>query len=217
MYNLCRVFKTGILAVLTVKSCLRDSYIKGDDSCCAKILIIYCFMLYINYVTLVMRLWDLYNLVVILVKFDMDSLLLFPPHFRRSLGLWSTSQLDLSKIISFILSTLSIYALSFNVTLICSYMWDLTSKIHIWCISDFIFKIGYYNCVEKWINRENIQFNITSAYISYEILAQTRAQVDGLVHTNYFKGSPCPYWLQGYLIRQHIKCKPSKLWKLTNS
>ena len=46
----------------------------------------------IIYVTLIIRLWDLYNLVVILVEFDMDSLLLFPPHLRRSLGLWSTSQ-----------------------------------------------------------------------------------------------------------------------------
>ena len=39
--------------------------------------------LYIIYVTLIMRLWDLYNIVAILVEFDMDSLLLFPPHFRR--------------------------------------------------------------------------------------------------------------------------------------
>ena len=53
-----------------------------------------CLMLYIIYVTLIMRLWDLYNLVAILVEFDMDSLLLFPPNFRRSLGLCSTSQLD---------------------------------------------------------------------------------------------------------------------------
>ena len=30
-----------------------------------------------------MRLWDPYNLVAIVVEFDMDSLLLFPPHFRR--------------------------------------------------------------------------------------------------------------------------------------
>jgi len=44
-------------------------------------------MLYINYVTLIMRLWELYNLVVILVEFDMDSLLLLPPNLRRSLGL----------------------------------------------------------------------------------------------------------------------------------
>jgi len=29
--------------------------------------------------------------------------------------------------------------------LICSYMWDLTSKTHIWCISGFVVKIGYYN------------------------------------------------------------------------
>jgi len=87
MYNLCRVLKTGILAVLTVKSGLGDSYIKGDDSCCVKILIIYCLMLYIIYVTLIMRLWDLYNLVAILVEFDMDSLLLFTPYIRRSVRL----------------------------------------------------------------------------------------------------------------------------------
>ena len=35
-------------------------------------------MLYIIYVILIMRLWELYNLVAILVEFDMDSLLLFP-------------------------------------------------------------------------------------------------------------------------------------------
>jgi len=72
MYNLCRVLKTGILAELTVKSGLGDSYVKGDDSCCVKILIIYCLMFYIIYVTLIMRLWKLYNLVVILVEFDID-------------------------------------------------------------------------------------------------------------------------------------------------
>jgi len=56
MYNLCRVFKTGILAVLTVTSGLGDSCIKGDDSCCVKIHIIHCLMLYIIYVTLILRL-----------------------------------------------------------------------------------------------------------------------------------------------------------------
>ena len=50
---------------------------------CVKILIIYCLELYIIYVTLIMRLWELYNLVAILVEFDMDSLLLFPPYLRR--------------------------------------------------------------------------------------------------------------------------------------
>ena len=75
--------KTSILAELTVSSGLGDSYVKGDDSCCVKILIIYCLMLYIIYVTSIMRLWELYNLVAILVEFDMNSLLLFPPHFRR--------------------------------------------------------------------------------------------------------------------------------------
>ena len=87
MYNLCRVFKTSILAVLTVKSGLGDSYIKGDNSCCVKILSIYFLMLYIIYVTLIMRLWELYNLVAILVEFDMNSLLLFSPNFRKSVRL----------------------------------------------------------------------------------------------------------------------------------
>jgi len=32
MYNLCRVFKTGILAVLTVQGSLGGSYIKDDDA-----------------------------------------------------------------------------------------------------------------------------------------------------------------------------------------
>ena len=27
---------------------------------------------------------------------------------------------------------------------ICSYMWDLTSRTHIRCVSDFVLKIGYY-------------------------------------------------------------------------
>ena len=73
--------------MLTVKSGLGDSYIKGDESCCVKILIVYCLMLYIIYVILIMRLWDPYNLVVILVEFVLDSLLLSPPHLRRSIGL----------------------------------------------------------------------------------------------------------------------------------
>jgi len=60
MYNLCRVLKTSILAELTVMSGLGDSCIKGDDSCCVKMCIIYCLMLYIIYVTLIMRLWELY-------------------------------------------------------------------------------------------------------------------------------------------------------------
>jgi len=75
--------KTGILAVLTVTSGLGDSCIDDDDSCALNILIIYYLMLYIIYVTLIMRLWELYNLVAILVEFDMDSLLLFSPYLRR--------------------------------------------------------------------------------------------------------------------------------------
>jgi len=87
MYNLCGVLKTGILAVLTVTSGLGDSYIEDDDSCCVNMLIDYCLMLYIIYVTLIMRPWDLYNLVAILAEFVLDSLLLSPPHLRRSIGL----------------------------------------------------------------------------------------------------------------------------------
>jgi len=71
--------KTSILAELTVRSGLGDIYIKGDDSCVLDMFIIYYLMLYIIYVTLIIRLWDLYNLVAILVEFDMDSLLLFAP------------------------------------------------------------------------------------------------------------------------------------------
>ena len=70
--------KTSILAELTVSSGLGDIYIKGDESCVLNMLIVYCLILYIIYVTLIMRLWELYNLVAILVEFDMDSLLLFP-------------------------------------------------------------------------------------------------------------------------------------------
>jgi len=55
IYNLRRVLKTGILAVLTVKSGLRDSCIDDDDSCVLNMLIIYYLMLYIIYVTLIMR------------------------------------------------------------------------------------------------------------------------------------------------------------------
>ena len=85
--NLYRVLKTGILAVLTVKSGLGDSCIEDDDSCVLYMFIIYYLMLYIIYVTLIMRLWELYNLVAILVEFNMDSLLLFLPNLSRSLGL----------------------------------------------------------------------------------------------------------------------------------
>jgi hypothetical protein len=60
-------------------------------------LIVYHFMLYIIYVTLIMSLWDLYYLVAILVEFDMDSLLLFPTLQtlvklpQRSMVLWWSS------------------------------------------------------------------------------------------------------------------------------
>jgi hypothetical protein len=87
MCNLCRGLKTSILAELTVRSGLGDSCCDDDDSCVLNMPIIYYLMFYIIYVTSIMRLWELYNLVAILVEFDMDSLLLFPPNLRRSLGL----------------------------------------------------------------------------------------------------------------------------------
>jgi len=87
MCNLYRVLKTSILAVLTVTSGLGDSYIKSDESCCVKKLIDYCLMLYVIYVTLIMRPWDPYYLVAILAEFVLDLLLLSPPHLRRSIGL----------------------------------------------------------------------------------------------------------------------------------
>jgi len=87
MCNLCRGLKTSILAELTVRSGLGDSCCDDNDSYVLNMLIIYYLMLYIIYVTLIMRLWDLYNLVAILVEFDIDSPLLFPSNLRRSLGL----------------------------------------------------------------------------------------------------------------------------------
>ena len=77
MCNLCRGLKTSILAELTVRSGLGDSCCDDDDSCVLNMPIIYYLMFYIIYVTSIMRLWELYNLVAILVEFDMDSLLLF--------------------------------------------------------------------------------------------------------------------------------------------
>ena len=48
--------------------------------------------------------------------------------------------------------------------LICSYMWDLTSKTHIWCISDFVLKIGYYKVVSKqcWLQDASLVRNWSS-------------------------------------------------------
>jgi len=45
--------------MLADMSGLEDFYIKDDNSYCVKILIVYCFMHYIIYVILIMRLWNL--------------------------------------------------------------------------------------------------------------------------------------------------------------
>ena len=154
--------------MLTDTSDLGDIYMKDDDSCDVNILIIYYFMLYIIYVTLIMSLWDLNNLVaLIFAEFDIDSLFLFSPHLTRSFRLvinqsvwilWSivnTQSLELSmhcllpKVISSILCTLCIKHFDLILPLICSCMWDLTFKTHIWRVFGFVLKIGYYNIIIK--------------------------------------------------------------------
>ena len=103
---------------------------------------------------------------VIFAEFDMDSLLLFPPHLRRSLACdqpvswdpveWShhlkigvSFRCLLSKVISFILSTLYIKHCFLILPFICSYMWDLTFWAHIWCVSSFVLKTGCYTFIPK--------------------------------------------------------------------
>jgi hypothetical protein len=70
-------------------------------------------------------------------------------------------------------------------SLICSYMWNLTSKTHIWCISGFVLKIGYYRgpvqgrwcypierCFKflwrKCRNKAKIEASMSEAYITEE-------------------------------------------------
>ena len=133
--------KTSILAELTVQSGLGDIYIKGDDSCVLNMLIIYYLMLYIIYVTLIMRLWELYNLVAIYtcgVRHGL-TLAIYPTlqeKFRlvinQSVGSCRVKLIPevgviypllLSKVVSFILSTLYIFLHCLLILpLICSYM-----------------------------------------------------------------------------------------------
>ena len=42
------------------------------------------------------------------------------------------------------------WTLSIDITLIYSYMWDLTSRAHIWCVFGFVLKIGCYKRWPKW-------------------------------------------------------------------
>jgi hypothetical protein len=83
--------------VLTDTSGLGDIYIKDDDSCFVKMLIYLSITFYIDYVTLIMSLWDLYYLVAMLAEFSIDSLLLFPTLQtlvklpQRSMVLWWSS------------------------------------------------------------------------------------------------------------------------------
>ena len=89
----------------------------------------------------------------------------------KELGLWSTSQLFLWNwslhlrigviFLSSILwgynlytNVLCILSTVFDITLICSYMWDLTSWAHIWCVSSFVLKTG---CFTSWSIRRHGQ------------------------------------------------------------
>ena len=105
--------------------------------------------------------YGLHYLVAIFAEFDMDSLLLFPPHLRRSFRLVINQSVGSSGVksapgdhsclsvecflrLSLLLSTLynkHCYLIS---PLFCSYMWELILKTHIWCASGFVLKIGCY-------------------------------------------------------------------------
>ena len=61
----------------------------------------------------------------------------------------------LSKVVCFILSTLYIEHLSFDITLIYSYMLDLTSWAHIWCVSGFVLKTRCYSCPGCYTSRNS--------------------------------------------------------------
>ena len=106
--------------------------------------------------------YGLHYLVAIFAEFDMDSLLLFPPHLRRSFRLVINQSVGSSGVeftprdqscpfvdcflrLSLLLSTLynkHYYLIS---PLFCSYMWELILKTHIWCASGFVLKTGCYN------------------------------------------------------------------------
>jgi len=82
--------------------------------------------------------------------FELSSLLIIRSNRLARLNFCNTQSLELSiryllsKVISSILCYIFMHCLLI-LPFICSYMWDLTSKTHIWCVSDFVLKIGYYN------------------------------------------------------------------------
>ena len=134
MLNLCRVFKTVILAVLTVMSGLGDSCIDDDDFC-----VLYMFIIY--YLNTLQYLCHIDHEIVGAIQCSCDTcgvrhgltLAISPKpqeKFRlvinQSVGscienlipeVWSgISVVCYQKVISFILSTLYICVLSFDIT-----------------------------------------------------------------------------------------------------
>ena len=73
--------------------------------------------------------------------------------------------------------------------LICSYMCDLTSKPHIWCISGFVLKIGYYiDLAKKAIptsESKNTSKKIKTRNLKLRIwmMQLSRIQFKGLINT----------------------------------
>ena len=109
---------------------------------------LYCWVRYVLTLALLFNTW-----IKILDGYQIASL--------EELDLWSTSQLSLwsgvftrrsklsfrclqSKVISLVILRYIEHCLLI-LPLICSYMWDLTSWAHIWCVSDFVLKTGCYN------------------------------------------------------------------------
>ena len=106
---------------------------------------------------------------VIFAEFDMDSLLQFPPHLRPDNSLSETWEVrlvinqsvgssgvksaprdqsclsvDCFLRLSLLLSSLYIKHYDLILPFICSYMWDLISRAHIWCAFGFVLETGCY-------------------------------------------------------------------------
>ena len=107
--------------------------------------------------------YGLHYLVAIFAEFDMDSLLLFPPHLRRSFRLVINQSVGSSGVKSaprdqsclsadcFLRLSLLLVCYILSITnwycpFICSYMWDLISRAHIWCAFGFVLETRCY----KW-------------------------------------------------------------------
>ena len=120
------------------------------------------------------QLFEPHKPLAIFVEFDMDSLLQFPPHLRTKFRLlvfkgvrlvinqsvwiqWSGVYIRKSKLFIrwLFLRLYLLYYVHYVIKhcylitpLICSYMWDLFLKTHIWCASGFVLKTGCYRDLE---------------------------------------------------------------------